>query len=626
MRVCLLSPAAAAPGPSRAIGRLAELLSQAHEVAVVEPAPSPELERITFSCDAHRESAEAMAAIRAHYGSSGPDYLEVLDFSPLALVPLQARRTGDPLLAETLVAVRAWPGFELRSFQDGTLEQPLQRLTAELGREQLRLADRLIWPGGDSLGLYRRYYEGLELPATVRIGFPVAPPPRSAPPPGQSAGQTLRILFLGSLDAHAGPLDLVDACLGLPGDDWELTLAGADSDTATMGQSVRIAIEAMAGHDPRVRVEGPMSERERAARLPDFDLLAVPSRVGPWSEEALAAMWAGVPVLCTPVGALTELVLDGETGWHAAGEGAEPLRQALARLLAEPEELERVRSSGRIESHVAALAEPAALLDGYLQIAAAAERTAELGVPARPRAELPLVTGVIPYYGAAPFVGEAVESLLGQTHPRTQVLIVNDGSFREEDSVLSDLERDPRVTVVTQANGGETSARNLGALLAQGEYMVMLDADNLLEPGFVERALAAYRRHPELAYVTCWLRVVDEIGVEFEAAHGYAPLGNGVVADDQENFDGDSIALLPRRLFTELGFTYGPVGAMHGDWELYRWLRQEGRFGAVIPERLARYRVRADSLLREHSKELQGLGWNEARTRNRRRRMRWIAR
>lgn len=628
MRVCLLSPGPAAPGPSRAVARLGELLSRAHEVTVIEPGWAPELARITFSCEAHRDSAATMAALREHYGSSGPDYLEALDFSPLAFVPLQARRSGDPMLAETLVGVRIWPSFELRSFQDGTLERPDRRLTAEIEREQLRLADRLIWPGGDSLGLYRRYYEDLELPAAVRIGFPLAPPPRSAAPPprAEAAGEAMRILFLGDLDSHAGPLDLVEACLGLPGDDWELTLAGADSDTATMGQSVRFAIEAMAGHDPRVRVEGPMGERERAARLPAFDLLAVPSRVGPWSEEAAAAMWAGVPVLCAPVGALTELVLDGETGWHASGVGAEPLRRVLARLLDAPEELERVRSSGRIAGHVGALAEPAALLDGYLQIAEATGRSAEPAASARPGAEPPLVTGVIPYYGAAAFVGEAVASLLAQTHPRVEVLVVNDGSFREEDSVLIELARDPRVTVVTQANGGETSARNLGAIVARGQYMVMLDADNALEPGFVERGLAAYRRHPELAYVTCWLQVVDENGVEFEAAHGYAPLGNGVIADDEENFDGDSIALLPRRLFTELGFTYGPEGAMHGDWELYRWLRQEGRFGAVVPERLARYRVRADSLLREHSKELQQLGWNEARTRNRRRRMRWIAR
>jgi glycosyltransferase involved in cell wall biosynthesis len=240
-------------------------------------------------------------------------------------------------------------------------------------------------------------------------------------------------------------------------------------------------------------------------------------------------------------------------------------------------------------------------------------------------ANQPLVTGIVPYHGLPEYIGEAVASLLAQSHRNLEVLVVNDGSFAAADAVLDELARDPRVSVVTQPNRGESEARNLGARLARGEYLVMLDADNALEPRFVERALLAFARDPQLSYVTCWLRMVDPSGAEFPDRSGYAPLGNAVVADDSENWDGDTIAMLPRRLFTEKGYGYGPEGSMHSDWELYRWLRQDGWFGAVIPECMARYRIRAGSLLRGHGEKLLELGWAESRDRNLRRRMQWIA-
>jgi hypothetical protein len=153
----------------------------------------------------------------------------------------------------------------------------------------------------------------------------------------------------------------------------------------------------------------------------------------------------------------------------------------------------------------------------------------------------------------------------------------------------------------------------------------MLDADNMLEPRFAERALAAFAREPDLAYVTCWLQTVGPDGEELPLQPGYAALGNAVVEDDKENWDGDTIAMLPRGLFSELGYCFGPEGSMHSDWELYRWLRHDGRFGAVIPERLARYRLRPGSLLRTYGERLRDWGWAESRDRNSQRRVRWIA-
>ena len=644
MKVCLIAPG---PSSAGATGHdpclLAQLLAQRHQVTVVHsgyedrfPDPFPDagfaevqavltedLRPLKFACDDHRHSAQVLEAIRRHYGGEGPDYLEVPDFRAHGLMPLQARRGGEPLLAETTIAVRISPSSELLSLHDGALRRAGNERLAELEREQLRLADELLWLGGDWLDLYRRYYRDLRLPPATKIAAPFPPPP-TEPVEGAAGGGEpgpLRLLYCGDLRRSQGVVDLVEACWTLPPESWSLTLVGDDSPTATMGQSVRATVEAMSGEDPRIEILEDSGPEAFAAQLRSADLFVSPARLEASPRAALAAMGAGVPVLATPVGSLVEEVEDGVAGWLAADVGGAAVGRALRRLEADRGELERVRASVGLRRRAREIADPEPTLAAYDKLLATPRRPAPVSVAAEP----PLVTGVIPYYRAPEYVAEAVASLLAQTHPRLEVLIVNDGSFESADAVLDELSADPRVRVVTQVNRGEGAARTLGARVATGEYVVLLDADNAFEPTFVERALAVLRREPDLAYVTCWLRMVDAEGADTELHPSFAPLGNSVLSSDSENWDGDTLALLPRTVFTELGFEFPPEGSMHSDWELYRWMRSRGVYGAVIPERLAHYRVLPDSLMRSYSDGLQLRGWDESRERIVLRETRWTA-
>jgi glycogen synthase len=235
----------------------------------------------------------------------------------------------------------------------------------------------------------------------------------------------------------------------------------------------------------------------------------------------------------------------------------------------------------------------------------------------------PLVSVVIPYHDARLYVEEAAASALGQTHPRIELVIVDDGSFAEDGGVLTGLAADERVRLVTQPQRGDAAARNLGARLARGEYLVMLDADNALEPEFCERALEAFRREPQLAYVTCWLRYVAADGGQHPGPTGYAALGNRVVSEDEGNWDGDTLAMISRGVFADLGHRFDERCVMQSDWELYRRLREDGLFGAVIPERLARYRVLAGSLLRAHPTHIHRRSLAESVSRRELGRTRW---
>lgn len=648
MKICLISSEHSAwGGIGHSLRALSALLGTRHEVTLIavsggdsgySPAPppgvrqvladpGPEQARISFSCEPHRNSAAVLGAIEAAYGDVGPDYLEVTDYLAYGLVPLQARRAGHPLLRDTLVGVRASAAAEMIGVHEGTLYQPGVELVGALEREQLRLADRLLWRGGDTLSLYRRYYSDIELPEAVRVPAAVDRPAAPPAPQPRDVDRPLEILFVGRLQRLKGALDLVEACLDLADDNWQLTMIGADTTTAPGGQSVEMTIEAMCGGDPRIRLEQPLPHEELQQRWAEHDLLVVPSTLEVWGNVAIEAMRAGLPVLATPVGGPAEIVEHGVSGWHADGLGAEAIRCALNLLLANRDEVERVRTSGAVYERFLELTDPRLVLEGYDRLLSSAAPPAP---NRRKRAEQPLVTGVVPYHRSSVYVEETVESLLGQSHRNLEVLIVNDGSFEVEDEVLAGLASDPRVEVVTQLNRGEPSARNLGACLARGEYLAMLDADNVLEQDFVALALAMLRADPALAYVTCWLRFIAPDGSDIESG-GYAPLGNRVVVADSHdshetnNWDGDAIALLPRRVFSELGHGYEPTAGMQSDWELYRALREEGRFGAVIPKRLARYRVHPDSLSKAHELTLHQQSWREARARRRKRSIRWTA-
>jgi len=327
MKVCLIAPAPNESGATAHSPRaLAKLLSRRHEVTLIhsgwgeerpglEPMGSihevyadlpEELAPLKFACEDHRHSAAAMAAIRRLYPDGGPDLIEVPDFRAHGLVPLQARRGGDPLLAGTTIAVRISPSTELLALQDGTLRLPRHKHLAEIEREQLRLADRLLWSGGDCLGLYQRYYGEEALPEGMRIRPAIELPTGAGSATGTRGEGPLRLLYVGDLSRSRGAVDLVEACSSLPPESWHLTLAGEDTTTAGMGQSTRDVIEVFSGEDRRIEFAPAPDAATLPGRLAEADLLVVPSRLEATAAGAVAALAAGVPVLCSDIPVLRE--------------------------------------------------------------------------------------------------------------------------------------------------------------------------------------------------------------------------------------------------------------------------------------------------------------------------------
>lgn len=111
----------------------------------------------------------------------------------------------------------------------------------------------------------------------------------------------------------------------------------------------------------------------------------------------------------------------------------------------------------------------------------------------------PTVTVVIPFYND-PYVGEAIDSVLAQTYPEIELIVVDDGSERHADRILPAYA--DRLRYVGQANGGTASALNTGVRLAAGDYIAWLSSDDRFEPQKIERQLAFMERTAALASCT----------------------------------------------------------------------------------------------------------------------------
>lgn len=96
------------------------------------------------------------------------------------------------------------------------------------------------------------------------------------------------------------------------------------------------------------------------------------------------------------------------------------------------------------------------------------------------------VSVIVPTFNCARFLGEAVDSIIAQTIPVSQIIIVDDGSTDGTEQVVSRF-IDPRIEYIKQKNAGVSAARNTGLDAARGELVTFLDADDRWRPTFVER-------------------------------------------------------------------------------------------------------------------------------------------
>jgi hypothetical protein len=120
-----------------------------------------------------------------------------------------------------------------------------------------------------------------------------------------------------------------------------------------------------------------------------------------------------------------------------------------------------------------------------------------------------LVSVVIPCFGQAHYLAEAIESVLAQTYPHLEIVVIDDGSPDNASAVAAHY---PGVRHVRQENGGVAAARNAGIRGTNGDFLIFLDADDRLLPNAVEAGLRCLREHPECPAAIGWYHLTAQDG------------------------------------------------------------------------------------------------------------------
>lgn len=122
----------------------------------------------------------------------------------------------------------------------------------------------------------------------------------------------------------------------------------------------------------------------------------------------------------------------------------------------------------------------------------------------------PFVSVVIPLYNKEQAIKSTLESLLGSTFQDFEIVVVDDGSTDRSVEIAQTV-KDPRIRIISQANGGPSAARNTGVRESRGEWIFFFDADDLLYADGLE-TLVAGTGDPDVTVVNARIDIIDENG------------------------------------------------------------------------------------------------------------------
>ena len=197
-----------------------------------------------------------------------------------------------------------------------------------------------------------------------------------------------------------------------------------------------------------------------------------------------------------------------------------------------------------------------------------------------------LISCVVPVYNGERYLAETLDSILAQTYQPREVIVVDDGSTDRTAAVAASYA--PGVRYLWQVNAGEAAARNRGISASRGDFIAMLDADDLWHPEKLQRQMARFVERPELDLCFTYFRNfwIPELIEEQRRSQG-SPLSR-----PQTGWSTSTI-LARTPVFTRVG-KFNDKGSFIAGSESMIWFLQASEAGAVIevlPEILMSRRI-----------------------------------
>ncbi len=205
--------------------------------------------------------------------------------------------------------------------------------------------------------------------------------------------------------------------------------------------------------------------------------------------------------------------------------------------------------------------------------------------------KVPTVSVIICIYNGERHLREAIESALAQTYPSVEIVIVNDGSTDNTESLCRSYEG--RVVYISQKNRGLAKARNRGINESRGDYIALLDHDDLWRPDKLEKQMNLFVQNPELGLVYSNYFQIDPDSriIERKSAEDRRMKRGWVIPDLYEhNFVGNATVVIPKQVLDQVGLFWENL-SYSLDWDL--WLRIAFKYPVdFVDEPLASWRWR----------------------------------
>ena len=119
-----------------------------------------------------------------------------------------------------------------------------------------------------------------------------------------------------------------------------------------------------------------------------------------------------------------------------------------------------------------------------------------------------LVSVIIPSYNHEKYIGKCIDSVLQQTYKNFELIIIDDGSVDSSNEIISAY-ADQRIQYIKQSNNGAHHAINKGLALAKGDYLTLLNSDDLYHHDRLEKCLQVFQNNPEIDFISTWIDIIN---------------------------------------------------------------------------------------------------------------------
>jgi glycosyltransferase involved in cell wall biosynthesis len=221
----------------------------------------------------------------------------------------------------------------------------------------------------------------------------------------------------------------------------------------------------------------------------------------------------------------------------------------------------------------------------------------------------PRVAVIVPAFGVAHLLGEALASLQAQTMPDWECVVIDDGAPDDVAGAVAPFLADPRIRFLATANHGVSAARNTAIAATSAPLLVLLDGDDLLRPEYLATTVPLLENDPAITLVTVNARIFGAVARErlcFTRKQGSSDGIRGTLSDVLDRCFNVYIGSTFRRADFDAIGGFDTKMAQSEDFDLWVRLMQRGGLAWYADQALGEYRVRANSASANLARLLMG--------------------